>query len=62
MPTSHVIAFVGRAVRLARTKLAVLGALLVITLGVVTFVELADAMTETNGQAFDQGVMAMLRP
>ncbi len=62
MPTSHVIAFVGRAVRLARTELAVLGALLVITLGVVTFVELADAMTETDGQAFDQGVMAMLRP
>jgi len=51
-----------RAVRLARTELAALSALLILGLSVMTFVEVADDMTEADGQAFDQAVLTWMQP
>ncbi len=62
MSSSNVIAFLGRAFRLARTEMAALGALLVIGLGAATFLDLAGDMREGDGQAFDQAVLSLLRP
>ncbi|RZJ41410.1 MAG: phosphatase PAP2 family protein, partial [Brevundimonas sp.] len=57
----HVV-FWRRALRIARTEIAVLSALLVIALGVMTFVEVADDMTEADGQMFDLQVLHWLQP
>ncbi|WP_421730550.1 phosphatase PAP2 family protein [Brevundimonas sp.] len=54
--------FARRALALARTEIAALGALLVIAFGVMTFVEVADDMTEADGQAFDHSVLMAMRP
>lgn len=62
MASSDIRSFLGRAVRLARTEFAVLGAMAVIALGVMAFVELADDMTEADGQALDGRILAMMRP
>ena len=62
MSFPDLILFARRALQLARTEIAALGALMVIAVGVMTFVEVADDMTEADGQAFDQSVLAMLRP
>ena len=51
-----------RLLKAARTEITALAALFVLAVGVMTFVELADDMTETDGQAFDRAVLAMLRP
>jgi undecaprenyl-diphosphatase len=51
-----------RLLTVARTEIAALTALFVAAVGVVSFVELADDMTEADGQAFDQQVLALLRP
>lgn len=51
-----------RALTLARAEFAVLTALLVAAVGVMTFIEVADDMTEADGQAFDRQVLALLRP
>ncbi len=51
-----------RALRIARTEIAALSALLIIALGVMTFVEVADDMTEADGQMFDQAVLHWLQP
>ncbi len=51
-----------RLLALARTELAALSALFVLALGVMIFVEVADDMTEADGQAFDQAVLAAMRP
>jgi undecaprenyl-diphosphatase len=51
-----------RILNLARTEIAVLGGLLVVALGVWTFAGLADETGEAGGQAFDQAVLAMMRP
>lgn len=58
----HPTAFLTRALRVARTEIAALAALLVVALGVMTFVELADDMTEADGQAFDLMVLQAVRP
>ena len=50
------VVFWRRALRIARTEIAALSALLIIALGVMTFVEVADDMTEADGQMFDQAV------
>ncbi|WP_367118037.1 phosphatase PAP2 family protein [Brevundimonas sp.] len=39
-----------------------MSALLIIALGVMTFVEVADDMTEADGQMFDQAVLHWLQP
>src|SRR5215217_3757792 len=57
----HII-FIRRALRVARSEIAALSALLVIALGVMTFVEVADDMTEADGQAFDQMVLHWMQP
>ena len=62
MTPDQILAFAGRALRLARTEIAAISALFVVTLGVMTFVELADDMTEADGRAFDQAVLEAMRP
>jgi undecaprenyl-diphosphatase len=54
--------FLRRALTVARAEFAALGALAVITLGVLTFVEIADDMTEGDGQAFDRTVLTWMQP
>lgn len=48
--------------RFARAELGVVAALGIVAGGVAAFVELADDMTEADGQAFDQLVLHALRP
>jgi undecaprenyl-diphosphatase len=62
MTVSQIVVFLRRASRIARSELAAIGALLVATAGVMTFVEVADDMTEADGRAFDQAVLLALRP
>ncbi|HEY0053413.1 MAG TPA: phosphatase PAP2 family protein [Caulobacteraceae bacterium] len=62
MTSSDLNRFVRRMYRLARTEIAALSALFVIALGVLTFVEVADDMTEADGQAFDQAVLTWMQP
>jgi undecaprenyl-diphosphatase len=51
-----------RLMEAARTEVAALAALLVLAVGVLSFIELADDMTEADGQAFDWQVLHALRP
>lgn len=51
-----------RLIRFARAEVGALAALLVITLGIMTFIEVADDMTEADGQAFDQAVLHWVQP
>lgn len=51
-----------RLARFARAEIAAVAALLVFTLGVLTFVEVADDMTEADGMAFDQAVLHWMQP
>jgi len=62
MTTSQTLTFLRRMMRIARTEIAAVSALFVIALGVMTFVEVADDMTEADGQAFDQTVLAWMQP
>ncbi|MFS0710791.1 phosphatase PAP2 family protein [Brevundimonas phoenicis] len=58
----HPTAFLTRALRVARTEIAAVAAMLVVALGVLTFIEVADDMREADGQAFDHAVLAAVRP
>lgn len=58
----HPTAFLTRALRVARSEIAAVAALLVAALGTLTFVELADDMREPGGQAFDVAVLHAVRP
>ncbi|NBB63357.1 phosphatase PAP2 family protein [Pseudomonas sp. ODNR1LW] len=62
MTRSDIRPFLIRLLTVARTEIAALTALFVAALGVMTFIEIADDMTEADGQAFDQQVLALLRP
>jgi len=62
MPLAASKQFFIRALTLARAEITALAALLIAAIGVMTFVEVADDMTEADGQAFDRQVLAMLRP
>ncbi|OYX55403.1 MAG: phosphoesterase [Brevundimonas subvibrioides] len=62
MQSSDFVPFLRRAITVARAEFAALGALAIITLGTMTFVEIADDMTETDGQAFDQTVLHWMQP
>lgn len=55
-------AFFRRALRIARTEIAAVGAFFIVVLGVAFFVELADDMTEGDGRAFDQAVLHWMQP
>lgn len=52
----------GRLYRLARSEIAPLTALFVAGVGVLSFIEVADDMTEADGRAFDSAVLGMMRP
>jgi undecaprenyl-diphosphatase len=56
------VVFWRRALRVARTEIAAVTALLIIALGVMTFVEVADDVTEADGQRFDLEVLHWLQP
>jgi len=65
MPTMtevQIATFLRRALRVARAEIAALAALLVVAVGVLTFIEVADDATEANGQAFDMSVLTWLQP
>lgn len=62
MSASPLTAFARRALHLAKTEFAALGALLVIALGATTFADLAEDMREPGGEAFDLRILHMLRP
>ena len=62
MTSPRIRTFLHRMLRIARTEIAALTALFVVALGVMTFVEVADDMTEADGQAFDQAVLAWMQP
>lgn len=62
MTPPQTITFLRRMLRIARTEIAALSALFIIALGVMTFVEVADDMTEADGQAFDQAVLTWMQP
>jgi undecaprenyl-diphosphatase len=47
---------------LARSEFAALGALLVLTLGIMSFFEIADDATEADGRLVDQTILTLLRP
>lgn len=51
-----------RLAALARGEIAPLTALFVAAAGVLTFIEVADDMTEADGRAFDSMVLRALRP
>lgn len=62
MTSQQTLAFLRRMLRIARTEIAAVSALFVVALGIMTFVEVADDMTETDGQAFDQAVLTWMQP
>ena len=62
MSSDQIAAFARRALRIARTEIAAVTALFIVALGVTTFVQLADEVTEAEGRAFDQAVLHALRP
>ena len=62
MTSTQVQIFLRRMLRIARTEIAAVTALFVLALGVMTFVEVAGDMTGTDGQAFDQAVLAWVQP
>ena len=62
MFSEKAVAFFRRALRLAHTEFAVLGALMIVAAGVATFVDLAGDVREGEGQAFNQAVLSAMRP
>ena len=62
MTRLQTVTFLRRMLRIARTEIAALSALFIVALGILTFVEVADDMTEADGQAFDQAVLAWMQP
>ncbi|CAN5271348.1 phosphatase PAP2 family protein [soil metagenome] len=62
MESSGLQSFISRAIALARTEFAALGALFVIAAGALTFADLAEDMREPGGMAFDERVLHLVRP
>lgn len=62
MTSQQLLAFGRRALRIARTEIAAVSALFIVAVGVMSFVEIADDMTEADGRAFDTAVLEALRP
>ncbi len=62
MTEVQIATFLRRALRMARAEIAALAALLVVTFGVLTFVEVAEDTSEAGGQAFDLSVLHWLQP
>jgi undecaprenyl-diphosphatase len=53
---------VRRLFQAARTEIAALAALLIVAVGVLSFIELSDDVTEADSQAFDLAVLHAVRP
>ena len=62
MQSSDLVPFLRRALTVARAEFAALGALAIVSLGIMTFVEIAADMTGANGRAFDQRVLHWMQP
>ena len=62
MTSSRTLNFFRRALRIARTEIAALSALFVVTAGIAVFADLAGDMREGDGQAFDQTILSAMRP
>jgi undecaprenyl-diphosphatase len=62
MTAHQTITFFRRALRIARTEIAALSALFVVTAGITIFADLAEDMREGDGQAFDQSILSAMRP
>jgi undecaprenyl-diphosphatase len=62
MKSSDLAPFLRRAATVARAEFAALGAFAIITFGVLSFVEIADDMRESDGQAFDHAVLHWMQP
>ncbi len=62
MPTSPLMTFARRALHLARTEFAALGALMIIAFGAAAFADLAEDMHEPGGEVFDLRVLHLMRP
>jgi len=62
MTRNAAVVFLRRVLRVARTEIAALSAILILGAGVVGFVELADVVTEAEGRDFDWMVLSALRP
>ncbi|MGV8930056.1 MAG: phosphatase PAP2 family protein [Brevundimonas sp.] len=62
MPSSRTLNFFRRALGIARTEIAALSALFVVTTGIAIFADLAEDMSEGDGQAFDQAILSAMRP
>ena len=62
MMSEKVIAALRRVRASARMEPSVLGALMIVVLGVLAFITLADDMAESDGRAFDQAVLTWMQP
>ena len=62
MNRSATLELLRRTLRLARAEIAALAAFMVVALGVMAFIEIADDMTEADGRAFDEAVLHWLQP
>ncbi|HZV85045.1 MAG TPA: phosphatase PAP2 family protein [Brevundimonas sp.] len=62
MMHADAVRFLRRMYRLARTEIAAVTALFVIAASVLTFLEVAGDLTETDGQDFDQAVLTWVQP
>ncbi|WP_395945321.1 phosphatase PAP2 family protein [Brevundimonas sp.] len=62
MTRADLRSFLIRLLTVARTEIAALSALLIAAVGVMSFIEIADDMTEADGQALDHQILALMRP
>lgn len=62
MTQPRIPTFLHRMLRLARTEIAALSALFVVTAGIALFADLAEDMREGDGQAFDQAILNWMQP
>lgn len=58
----HPTAFLTRLARVARQEVVAVGALLVVAVGIGSFLRLADTMEPLGGQGYDWRILAWLRP
>lgn len=62
MQSVEIVPFLRRAATVARGEFAALGALGIVALGILTFVGIADDLTEADGQRFDGMVLSWMQP
>ena len=62
MKSVQVTQFTRRALRIARTEIVAVIALFLAGAGIALFADLAEDMSEGDGQAFDQAILSAMRP